>query len=59
MGKGLNFAESGIFNGRLYLQDGGNVGIGTTEPSELFSVNNNFTVDADGYVTADIISVHP
>ena len=55
MGKGLNFAESGIFNGRLYLQDGGNVGIGTTEPSELFSVNNTFTVDAEGNVTATSI----
>lgn len=29
---GLNFAETGVADGRLFLQAGGNVGIGTTSP---------------------------
>lgn len=31
-GKHLNFAETGVQQGRLFLQAGGNVGIGTLEP---------------------------
>ena len=33
-----NFAESGILDGRLYLQAGGNVGINTTSPSYPLTV---------------------
>jgi hypothetical protein len=32
---GLNFAETGVADGRLFIKDGGNVGIGTTNPTSL------------------------
>lgn len=38
---GLNIAESGIADGRLYLQAGGNVGINTTTPSNQLHVSGN------------------
>ena len=41
---GLNFAESGVADGRLFLQDGGNVGIGTAEPTTRLDVNGNIKV---------------
>lgn len=37
----LGFTESGVAGGRLVLKRGGNVGIGTTSPSEKLSVNGN------------------
>ncbi len=37
----LGFTESGVAAGRLVLKKGGNVGIGTTTPSERLSVNGN------------------
>ncbi len=48
---GLNFAEAGIADYRLFLQDGGNVGIGTSTPQQKLNVigNGNFT----GNVTAE------
>jgi hypothetical protein len=38
---GLNLAETGASEGRLFLENGGNVGIGTTSPSEKLDVNGN------------------
>jgi hypothetical protein len=35
---GLNFVESGVADGRLYLQAGGNVGINTTTPGGLLEI---------------------
>ena len=36
---GLNFAESGVADYRLFIQDGGEVGIGTSGPTEKLDVN--------------------
>jgi hypothetical protein len=38
---GLNFVETGVADGRLFLQAGGNVGVNTTTPSHPFHVNAN------------------
>jgi hypothetical protein len=36
---GLNFVESGVADGRLFIQTGGNVGIGTTSPEGKLSID--------------------
>ncbi len=38
---GLNFVESGVADYRLFLQNGGNVGINTNSPGESLDVNGN------------------
>jgi hypothetical protein len=38
---GLNFVESGVADGRLFIKAGGNVGIGTSEPTHPLHVDNN------------------
>ena len=48
---GLNFAETGIADGRLFIQAGGNVGIGTTTPSDKLTVNGNVSVTGDVILT--------
>ena len=40
----LNFAETGIIDGRLYLQAGGNVGINSTAPAATLDVNGPLRV---------------
>ena len=55
--EGINFVEMGQADGRLYLQDGGNVGIGTPNPKALFSVNNEFVVTAEGHAFARRVKV--
>ena len=45
---GLNFSEIGVADGRLFLQAGGNVGIGTTSPSTLLNISGlapTFTIN--------------
>lgn len=37
-GHGLNFAETGVADGRLYLAPGGNVGIGTRSPASKLTL---------------------
>ncbi|MEM6263406.1 MAG: tail fiber domain-containing protein [Bacteroidota bacterium] len=39
---GLNFAETGVADGRLFIQPGGNVGINTTDPVSTFHFNGRF-----------------
>ncbi|MGB9939417.1 hypothetical protein [Methanosarcina sp.] len=45
---GLNFVETGVADGRLFIQAGGNVGIGRINPSEKLEVNG--TVKAGKFV---------
>jgi hypothetical protein len=40
--RGLNFVETGVADGRLYLREGGNVGIGTTDPEAKLHVAGSF-----------------
>jgi hypothetical protein len=39
---GINFSEVGVADGRLFLQAGGNVGIGTFTPNAKLDVNGTF-----------------
>ncbi|HUA58217.1 MAG TPA: hypothetical protein VML19_05645 [Verrucomicrobiae bacterium] len=43
--RGLNFAETGVSDYRLFLQSGGNVGIGTPLPQQNLSVNGGLNID--------------
>jgi len=42
---GLNFSETNVADGRLFLQAGGNVGIGTWTPQQNLSVNGGINID--------------
>ena len=48
---GLNFAETGIANYRIFLRDGGNVGIGTNGPATKLDVNGVTTFRDAVYFT--------
>jgi hypothetical protein len=43
---GLNFVETGVADGRLFLQAGGNVGIGTTTPGSKLSVAGHLDAES-------------
>ena len=44
---GLNFAETNVADGRLYLKSGGSVGIGTTDPQAKLSVKGGVHVGSE------------
>ncbi|CAM1346748.1 hypothetical protein [Tenacibaculum insulae] len=44
LANGLNFVESGVLDYRLFLQNGGHVGINTDTPSEYLDVNGRLRV---------------
>ena len=45
---GLNLSESNVASGRLFVQDGGNVGLGTTAPSQKLEVAGNVKIAGTG-----------
>jgi len=45
---GLNLSESNVASGRLFVQDGGNVGLGTTTPSQKLEVAGNVKITGSG-----------
>jgi hypothetical protein len=57
---GFNLAETGVADYRLFLQDGGNVGLGTNTPTERLTVRGNAHVlgednpAAKGYTSANV-----
>lgn len=44
LGNGLNFVESNVEDYRLFLEKGGNVGVGTGAPSEKLDVNGRLRI---------------
>jgi hypothetical protein len=50
---GLNLSESNVAAGRLFVQDGGNVGIGTTSPGQRLDVNGNANVNGNSSVSGN------
>lgn len=56
---GLNFVESGVADYRIFLQNGGNVGIGTNGPTERLDVNGSarFRNISAADETDDVIAV--
>jgi len=62
---GLNFVETGVADGRLFIQVGGKVGIGTNDPKARLHVggdsdpgNNNLLVDGDIYFKSNFALLH-
>ncbi|MBU0495305.1 MAG: beta-propeller fold lactonase family protein [Chloroflexi bacterium] len=59
-GGGFNLAETGVADYRLFLQDGGNVGLGTNTPTERLTVRGNAHVlgeddpAAKGFTSANL-----
>lgn len=45
---GLNFAESGVADFRLFLEKGGNVGIGTRDPAKTLDVRGDIAFGSAG-----------
>jgi hypothetical protein len=52
---GLNFVETGVADGRLFLQAGGKVGIGTTNPTAQLTVDGSVKVTGDVSVDGDLL----
>ncbi|WP_400191896.1 CUB domain-containing protein [Hymenobacter sp. B81] len=53
-GDGLNLAETGVSDSRLYVEPGGQVGIGTSTPERTLDVNGTARVASDLTVTGNV-----
>lgn len=53
LGSGLNFVESNVADYRLFLENGGNVGVNTNDPTERLDVNGKLRVRDITTVTTD------
>lgn len=60
LGNGLNFVESNVADYRLFLENGGQVGINTNTPSEQLDVNGGARIRTLGTATSgdDILAVN-
>ncbi len=60
LGNGLNFVESNVADYRLFLENGGQVGINTNTPSEQLDVNGSARIRTLGTATNtdDILAVN-
>ncbi len=56
-GADLNFSETGVADQRLYLKAGGNVGIGTNNPSTKLEVNDTLTATTFAGSGASLTSI--
>jgi len=58
---GLNFVESNVADYRLFLKNGGNIGVNTNNPTEQLDVNGNARIRAlsDASDSDDIVAVDP
>ena len=56
-GYGLNFGEAGVADGRLFIKPGGNVGIGTTNPTAKLQVEDVNKV-FDGYGNINVFTTN-
>lgn len=45
---GLNFAETGVLDFRFFIQNGGNIGIGTGNPTEKLQIGDRWTFHDGG-----------
>jgi len=59
-GTGLNIREnSASYTSRMFIENGGNVGIGTTVPDEVLDVSGRIRIDMDGVAGDPFINFIP
>jgi hypothetical protein len=58
-GLGLNFSESGAADGRLFLEHGGNIGVGTLDPDAKLHVIGNLRMDNGEFQSNGSIVLQP
>jgi len=54
LGNGLNFVETGVLDYRLFLQNGGGVGIDTGSPTEKLDINGSVRIRDITTTTSDL-----
>lgn len=54
LGSGLNFVESNVADFRLFLENGGNVGIDTNDPTERLDINGRLRIRTIDDTTNDL-----